>query len=151
MAAARRTPPAGLRTPGKGAFKRALAALEAREIDPTHYMDTIVRYARAVDDEEGARAMWVSAGRPTIGHGGATGSAEVEHVLVKIVRDAAKHANDIGKQLGLDPNSVQRAVPKKVPGRPMGGASSPDRQFGKMDPEPGRVMPLRAVQAGDKA
>ena len=143
---------AELRETGTAAWKRSIQTLIDRGLDAKPYLDTVLRYARAVDDEEGARQVWVDAGRPTLTLGGATGAAEVEHPLVKIVRDAAKLANDFAKQLGLDPVSVQRTTAKRVgPGRPMGAASSFDRQTssrGRMDAEPARITQLTAVKGG---
>jgi hypothetical protein len=98
---------------GKRAAQRARAALERQGHD-TELMDELVnRYARFVDDAANLRAQWESLGSPGLAEGGATGSAQVAHPLLKQVQEAEKLAAQFGADCGITIKA------KRGPGRPV--------------------------------
>jgi hypothetical protein len=98
---------------GKRAAQRARAALDRQGHD-TELMDELVnRYARFVDDAANLRAQWESLGSPGLAEGGATGSAQVAHPLLKQVQEAEKLAAQFGADCGITIKA------KRGPGRPV--------------------------------
>ena len=81
-------------------------------------VDSLERYGRAVERAEMLICEWVTAGRPLITLGGATGKAEVPHPLVRMIQDAEALADRFAKSL--------RATGKV--GRPAGSGSAADRE-----------------------
>lgn len=98
---------------GKRAAQRARAALDRQGHD-TELMDELVnRYARFVDDAANLRAQWEALGSPGLAEGGATGSAQVAHPLLKQVQEAEKLAAQFGADCGITIKA------KRGPGRPV--------------------------------
>ena len=104
---------------GKKAERRAVAALERAGHDPELMGDAIERYVNAVEDVVTLRTQWDAIGRPGLTAGGATGSAEVAHPLVRQIHEAEKLASGFGAEVGLT------IKVKRGPGRPV----SSDREL----------------------
>ena len=117
-------PPRGLEAAGRRAFDHAVATLEATGDDPSLYGDAIARYARASDMAATLRRTWVARGSPTI----ATGSRHnpITHPLVREIADQERHVQALAEGLLLTPMARRKA--SRVPGRPQGASTAPDRQ-----------------------
>jgi hypothetical protein len=98
---------------GKKAAQRARLALERQGHDPDLMDELVNRYARAVDDAANLRKQWETLGSPGLAEGGATGSAQVAHPLLKQVQEAEKLAALFGADCGLTIKA------KRGPGRPV--------------------------------
>ena len=95
------------------ASRTARLALERQGHDVNLMEELIDRYARAVDDAGNLRKQWEALGSPGLAEGGATGSAQVAHPLLKQVQEAEKLAAQFGVECGL----TSRA--KRGPGKPV--------------------------------
>lgn len=98
---------------GKKAMQRARMALERQGHDPELMDELIDRYARFIDDAANLRKQWEAIGSPGLAAGGATGSAEVAHPLLKQIQEAEKLAAAAGAECGLTIKA------KRGPGRPV--------------------------------
>ena len=92
-------PPSSLNTRGQDAYISAVETLQAIGEDADLYGETIIRYARACDDEETARQAWAMDGNPM--HAVGSTGALVAHPLSKAHRDAMAHAAKLADSLGL--------------------------------------------------
>lgn len=108
---------------GKKAAQRARLALERQGHDADLMDELINRYARAVEDAANLRTQWEDLGSPGLAEGGATGSAQVAHPLLKQVQEAEKLAAQFGVDCGLSikakrgpgkPVSADRKLPPKL-------------------------------------
>ena len=108
---------------GKKATQRARMALERQGHDPELMDELVDRYARFIEDAARLRKQWESIGSPGLAAGGATGSAEVAHPLLKQVQEAEKLAAQSGTDCGITikakrgpgrPVSVDRKLPPKL-------------------------------------
>jgi hypothetical protein len=97
----------------KKAAERARLALQRQGHDVDLMDELISRYARAVDDAANLRKQWEALGSPGLAEGGATGSAQVAHPLLKQVQEAEKLAAQFGADCGLTIKA------KRGPGKPV--------------------------------
>jgi hypothetical protein len=97
----------------KKAAERARLALQRQGHDVDLMDELINRYARAVDDAANLRKQWEAIGSPGLAEGGATGSAQVAHPLLKQVQEAEKLAAQFGADCGLTIKA------KRGPGKPV--------------------------------
>lgn len=97
----------------KKAAQRARLALERQGHDPELMDELVNRYARAVADAANLRKQWEALGSPGLAEGGATGSAQVAHPLLKQVQEAEKLAALFGADCGLTIKA------KRGPGKPV--------------------------------
>lgn len=104
---------------GKKAAQRARLALERQGHDLELMADLIDRYARACDDAANLRKQWEAIGSPGLAEGGATGSAQVAHPLLKQIQEAERLAAQFGSECGLT------IKVKRGPGKPV----APDRKL----------------------
>ena len=96
---------------GRGAFRRAVRALEAQD-DADRLYELAARYAHAVDLADRARREWRRAGSPlTITHPNGITSA---HPLIGVLKDAERDAGRYGDAVGLKPVRVTRRGPDPV-------------------------------------
>jgi hypothetical protein len=92
--------------------------------DATLYVEPLLHYARACDDEETARDAWELDGRPM--HAVGSTGALVAHPIAKAVRDAQAHTVKLARELGLSPES--RASMGRTRGQQSGRSTAPDRK-----------------------
>jgi hypothetical protein len=97
----------------KKAGERARLALQRQGHDVDLMDELVNRYARAVDDASNLRKQWEALGSPGLAEGGATGSAQVAHPLLKQVQEAEKLAAQFGADCGLTIKA------KRGPGKPV--------------------------------
>lgn len=119
--------PAGLHPAGRAAWKRGWETLDALGEDPPLSRDALFRYCEAIDVWTHVRDEWVKLGRPVYAFGGATGTAEVAHPLLRELHTARKEAQALGSALGFDPSGRRRLSRRSGAGRPQGAASAADR------------------------
>jgi len=80
--------------------------------DPDRLLDSLARYASAVDLADRARREWRKLGAPlTITHPNGITST---HPLVNVMRDSEKDAARYGEALGLKPGRVAHRGPDPV-------------------------------------
>src|SRR4051794_32634341 len=106
----------------------ALAALEEAKSalgpDFERFQAAVTRYVNAVEVADAARREWEALGRPMKSEGSMR--QEVEHPLVRTMDKLDSSAARFGDRLGLDPASAARM--RRGMGRPVGSASTPERQ-----------------------
>ncbi len=95
------------------AARSARLALERQGHDVNLMEELVNRYARAVEDAHNLRKQWEALGSPGLAEGGATGSAQVAHPLLKQVQEAEKLAAQFGADCGLTIKA------KRGPGKPV--------------------------------
>ena len=116
--------PESIRHAEKTLGERGLCAVAeaAKVVDLDRYAHAVLRYARAVDAVEKARAEWAEYGSPmlTTHINGAT----VSHPLVRLIRDLESDAAAAGRAIFIDPASAE----KHAPGGQAGRAVAKDRR-----------------------
>lgn len=101
---------------GQEAWKHATDRLGDSAPD---FVESIERYAYAVDTAARLRAEWIELGRPTLTDGG--GGRTFKHPMPGMIAEADLQAHRFANALGLNPDTGKR------PGRPPGATSAKDR------------------------
>lgn len=119
-------PPAGLRQPGRTAWRQAVDVLRELGEDPELTAEPLAAFARAVDDAAHVRAQWRKLGMPATTVG-STGQV-VAHPIVGVLERAERWAHELGESLGLDPQARRKLSRRTVPGSRPGTQTAPDRK-----------------------
>jgi P27 family predicted phage terminase small subunit len=125
-------PPRGLDATGRAAWRRAVATLVELGEDPRLSYTALWLYADAAAMAALLRREWRRDGGAGMVVGPRGGRSE--HPLLKPLRQAERHAHELGEALGLSPAGRRKLGTRTVGGRPAGAASAPDRA---------KVVPLR--------